>query len=149
MVAKELIEDSYDAKISGKDPLYAGYDYLVTAIVKQAMGDYCNNVREIKKLEEKIKNIDSIVIRDRKPNEPLKRYNAYKVRHSQSYFERKIYEKEEEVKSSIDFLKGDWLKTISDLDGRMLLEVCNKELEKEGLSYEVNRGQRCKDLRKG
>lgn len=133
-----MAETTDKLKFHDKSIRQPGYEYLATAIIEQAIADYLQATRKVSMLKDRIEHIDELEVRKRRKGETKRHYHGYKRTKTKSYFDRKLYEQEQIVASCIEFFEGNWIKSISTLDGLILLDKCNEELAKEGYGDEVN-----------
>lgn len=100
---------------------------LVTAIVERGIADYVNSLNRVKYLTvRRQKRIES-GIRPIKKGETKRQYRQYKYQHSVRNIDRQIKDANIIVDECREFLLGDWLKSISSLDGEAILTELNRK----------------------
>lgn len=106
---------------------------LANATIVLATHDYinaCRNYYKYMKRAEKSRENPEILIK--KPNENEKSFKARQARHSLKTYENKVEEYAVVVKSLRDFFCGAWFRQLTSVDGSVVLERLDKQLEKEG-----------------
>lgn len=109
------------------------YEDLANAIICQAFEDYLFYNREYFRLQERIeKEKANPTVFVQRSNESLVCFKARKKRNGIIHFTNSMNSCKAIAQAIRDFFKGDWIAMISLVDGEMLLNTLDRELEKEG-----------------
>lgn len=109
------------------------YLELANAIIYKASDDYLHFNREYYRLERKcIKEKNNPTVFVKKDGESQRIFNQRRKRNSTPKFREHMENCKTIVKAIRVFFQGEYIKSLSDVDGNKILEELDKILEKEG-----------------